>query len=180
MLQIYYTTTYIDLKYIRDLSKIDDNVMSISPQRGKENRPFVGVIVLINGQNYCIPLTSPKDKFKKMKSQVDFMKIFDESKKQPDGTYKLLGVLNINNMIPVSKEVLEKVDLAIHKKDSVEIKRAKILMQKQIAWCRDNADVIVNRANKVYDMVVNHPEKNSRLVKRSTKFRKLEEKLKKL
>ena len=71
--------------------------------------------------------TALKDKFKKMKSQVDFVKIFDESKKQPDGTYKLLGVLNVNNMIPASKEVLEKVDLAIHKKDSVEIKRAKIL-----------------------------------------------------
>lgn len=50
---------YIDLKYIRNLSNADDNVMSISPQRGKENRPFVGVIVLVNGMEYCIPLTSP-------------------------------------------------------------------------------------------------------------------------
>lgn len=59
---------YIDLKYIRDLSHTDDNVMSISPQRGKQNRPFVGVVVLMNGRNYCIPLTSPKDKFKNKKS----------------------------------------------------------------------------------------------------------------
>lgn len=29
---------YIDLKYIRNLSNVDDNVMSISPQRGKQNR----------------------------------------------------------------------------------------------------------------------------------------------
>lgn len=43
---------YIDLKYIRDLSHTDDNVMSISPQRGKQNRPFVGVVVLMNGRNY--------------------------------------------------------------------------------------------------------------------------------
>ena len=33
---------YIDLKYIRDLAKADDSVMSISPQRGKQNRPFAG------------------------------------------------------------------------------------------------------------------------------------------
>ena len=58
---------YIDLKYIRDLSKTDDNVMSISPQRSKENRPFLGVITVIGEQQYCIPLTSPKDKFKNKK-----------------------------------------------------------------------------------------------------------------
>jgi len=28
---------HINLKYIRDLSKVDDNVMSISPQRGNQN-----------------------------------------------------------------------------------------------------------------------------------------------
>ena len=67
---------YIDLKYIRNLSNADDNVMSISPQRGKENRPFVGVIVLVNGAEYCIPLTSPKDKFRTKKSRIDFIKIF--------------------------------------------------------------------------------------------------------
>ena len=42
---------YIDLKYIRDLSNVDDNVLSISPQRGKQNRPFVGVLLLLNGKN---------------------------------------------------------------------------------------------------------------------------------
>ena len=61
---------YIELKYIRDLANADNNVMSISPQRGKENRPFVGVIILVNGRKYCIPLTSPKSKFLNKKSQV--------------------------------------------------------------------------------------------------------------
>lgn len=73
---------YLDLKYIRDLSKIEDNIMSISPQRSKQNRPFVGVVTILNGRKYCIPLTSPKDKFSQKKSQVDFIKIFDESKKR--------------------------------------------------------------------------------------------------
>ena len=30
----------IDLKYVRDLSKADDKVMSVSPQAGKSTRPF--------------------------------------------------------------------------------------------------------------------------------------------
>ncbi len=165
---------YIDLKYIRNLSNADDNIMSISPQRGKQNRPFVGVILLLNGRKYCIPLTSPKDKFKKMKSKVDFLKIFDESKKDENGAPKLIGILNINNMIPVNETVISKVDLVIRDKEKPEIKVHKQLMQKQLKWCRDHVDTIENRANKVYDMVVNHPDKNRNLVKRSSKFVKLE------
>jgi len=169
---------YIDLKYIRNLSNADDSIMSISPQRGKENRPFVGVVVLINGQGYCIPLTSPKDKFRNKKSQIDFIKIFDKSRKDENNQYKLIGVLNINNMIPVADSLITKVDLAIHKNDSPEIKRAKELMQKQVSWCRENADVITNRANKVFDLVVNNPEKSKNLVNRSSNFIRLEQELK--
>ena len=165
---------YIDLKYIRDLSKVDDNVMSISPQRGKQKRPFVGVIVLLNGRRYCIPLTSPKFKFKTMKCQVDLLKIFDESKKDDNGAPKLIGVLNINNMIPVDEPFISKVDLTIHDNDRSNIKVHKQLMQKQLRWCRAHVDTIENRANKVYDMVVNHPDKNCKLVRRSSKFIKLE------
>ena len=69
---------YIDLKYIRKLANADSNVMSVSPQRGKAGRPFVGVVVLVNDRKYCIPLTSPKEKFLNKKSQVDFIKIFDD------------------------------------------------------------------------------------------------------
>lgn len=37
---------HIDIKYIRDLSRADDKVMSVSPQTEKENRPFVGIVVV--------------------------------------------------------------------------------------------------------------------------------------
>lgn len=171
---------YIDLKYIRDLSHTDDNVMSISPQRGKQNRPFVGVVVLMNGRKYCIPLTSPKDKFKNKKSQVDFIKVFDEERRDENGQFKLIGVLNINNMIPVDDRYIKKVNLAVLSNDKPDIAAKKRLMQKQIKWCRSHIDTIENRANKVYDMVVNHPDKNHNLVKRSSKFDKLETLLDKL
>lgn len=38
----------IDMKYVRNLSKVDDNVVSVSPQLNKENRPFIGIIILVN------------------------------------------------------------------------------------------------------------------------------------
>ncbi len=47
----------VDLKYVRDLAKVDDNVMSISPQIGKEVRPFIGIVIVANDKKYCIPLS---------------------------------------------------------------------------------------------------------------------------
>ena len=34
---------YIDLKYIRELHKIDEHVQSVSPQKGKARKPFLGL-----------------------------------------------------------------------------------------------------------------------------------------
>ena len=48
----------IDMKYIRNLVKIEDKVMSVSPQIGKETRPFVG-IVIICGILYNIYIKKP-------------------------------------------------------------------------------------------------------------------------
>ena len=43
---------HIDMKYIRDLAKADDNVMSISPQIGKNTRPFVGGSALLRAFDF--------------------------------------------------------------------------------------------------------------------------------
>ena len=48
----------LDMKYVRDLSKADDKVMSVSPQEHKENRPFVGIVVIMDGKKYCIPYST--------------------------------------------------------------------------------------------------------------------------
>lgn len=162
---------YINLKYIRDLSNADDKVLSVSPQLGKQNRPFVGIIILLNKQKYCIPLTSPKEKFKEKKSQLDLIKIYDNKKKNNP---KLIGVLSINNMIPVTDKVINEIDLVIHNNDSQEIKNHKHLLHKQISWCRSHTNIIENRAKKVYDLVVNHPEKKHNLTHRSLDFVRLE------
>lgn len=36
----------VDIKYIRNLHKIDDKVLSVSPQTGKDNRAFVDIVVI--------------------------------------------------------------------------------------------------------------------------------------
>lgn len=164
----------LDMKYIRALAKSDDNVMSISPQTGKQTRPFLGVIILLNGKSYCIPLTSPKQKFQKS-SGVDFIKIFDTESSIHNGSNKLIGVLNINNMIPVASSVIHKYNLVPTANDTPQKRAEKRLRAKQLNWCREHSDTIYNRANKVYKIVTETPEKNRNLVRRCCDFKKLEE-----
>ena len=49
---------YVNIKYIRNLHNVDDNVPSVSPQIGKQARPFLGIVALVNGSKFCIPFTS--------------------------------------------------------------------------------------------------------------------------
>lgn len=48
-------------------------------------------------------------------------------------------------------------------------------MQKQLSWCRDHSDTIINRANKVYSLITDFPDKNRNLTKRYVDFNKLEQ-----
>ena len=169
----------IDIKYVRDLAKADDNVMSVSPQVNKDTRPFVGIIILVNGQEYCVPLSSPKPKFENKKNAIDFMKIIDGSRKDELGRGKLIGALNFNNMLPVHESVLIPIDIRIKQEDSGKTVSYKRLLAKQLDWCQKNEDKLISHANRTYDIVTKYPEKSRDLVRRCCNFKKLEALLKK-
>lgn len=157
------------MKYIRELHNADDNVMSVSPQIGKAARPFLGVVVIMETKKYCIPLTSPrKDKFRG-KSKEDFIKIPDPKLKDEHGAPKIVGILNLNNMIPVSDKLIQKVNLYA----GTDFNRDLLINERK--WCRDNSDIIINRANKLYNKVTLTPEKDRNLTRRCCDFRKLEQ-----
>lgn len=157
----------LDIKYVRDLSKVDDNVFSVSPQEHKENRPFVGIIVVCDDKDYCIPLTSPKAKHQKMKNDIDFSKIKDKNE-------RIIGALNFNNMIPVNTSVIFSISIKANKNDTEKDKNYKELLNNQLDWCNDNIDNIIKKANKLYKMVTLTPEKNRKLTRRCCDFKKLE------
>ncbi|MGN0589492.1 MAG: type III toxin-antitoxin system ToxN/AbiQ family toxin [Ruminiclostridium sp.] len=164
----------IDLKYVRDLSFVDDNVMSVSPQIGKSSRPFVGILLLVEGQKYCVPLSSPKPKFQNKKNAIDFVRILDETKHNEHSTPVIIGVLNFNNMIPVADDVVTEIDIKINKGDSPKTAKYKELLTKQLDWCRKNELNILSHANRLYSLVTKHPEKNRNLTRRCCDFKKLE------
>ena len=155
------------MKYIRDLAKSDDNVMSVSPQIGKESRPFVGIVVICDKKPYCIPLTSPKPKHQQMKNDKDFSKMIDKNG-------KLIGAINFNNMIPITPNVITQIDIKVNSKDNKKDRAYKELLNDQLDWCNQNKDSIVKKANKLYQMVTETPDKSRNLTRRCCDFKKLE------
>ena len=132
----------IDMKYIRNLHNIDDRVLSVSPQIGKDERPFLGVIVICNAHKYCVPLSKPKKKHGKMRDKIDFKKIVYHE--------ELIGVLNFNLMIPVEDVLIQKIDTKIRKHDNADTRKKKELLIKELEWCNEHARDLTNTANVLY------------------------------
>ena len=72
----------------------------------KDNRKYIGVVFEIKGMKYFAPLSSFKDKHKKMKESIDFIKIKD------------YAVINLNNMIPVPDSQIVDIDINKEKEPS--------------------------------------------------------------
>ena len=155
----------LDMKYVRDLHRADDRVLSVSPQIHKNNRPFVGVVIILDKHKYCIPLSHPKEKHYSMKNDIDFSRIIVEN--------KLIGVLNFNSMIPVNDSVVSRLNLKINPWDMESEKAYKKLCIKELDWIQKNQDAIIKKANKLYFMVTTG-KANNNLMKRCLNFQRLE------
>lgn len=155
---------YIEESYCNFLRSINFQVA-----KTKESRPFIGIVLQINGYNYYAPLTSPKPKHLTMKNQTDFIKI--------DGGR--LGAINLNNMIPVPSERLQKISTILSETDSQERKAYIRLLRNQLSWCNktENKTAICKKAEKLYNSIV---QKTARpqLVNRCCDFLALEQQCK--
>ena len=159
---------WVDMKYIRDLHNADNRVSSVSPQIGKENRVYTGVVIICKTQKYVIPLSHPQKKHSTMKPSADFDKIYDRKG-------RLIAVLNFNLMIPVEDRQLTKVDLTIRNTDSREEKAYKNLCINEIEYCRTGnmQKKISDKASMLYDLCTNSKQ-NYKGKERCLDFRKLE------
>ena len=136
----------IDMKYVRNLMNIDHkNILSVSSQHHKNNRLFVGVIVMLGSHKYCIPLSSVegKSRFETMAENMTMRKIKDS-----DGN--VIGILNINNMIPVRDEYISKVDVyALPNKTDSEKKYRKKCIDEYEWLNNDNNEKEIRRLSEI-------------------------------
>ncbi|MCR4926707.1 MAG: type III toxin-antitoxin system ToxN/AbiQ family toxin [Lachnospiraceae bacterium] len=137
---------WIDMKYIRNLHNIDDRIMSVSPQIGKDERPFLGIIMICNNHKYCVPLSKAKNKHIRMRDKIDFKKIIYEG--------EFLGVLNYNLMIPVEDAQLHKIDTVIHKHDNADARKRKEHLIKELKWCNEHERDLRNTARVLYQKYI--------------------------
>jgi len=162
----------IDKDYVKYLHNYDNRVENID--YGEKTKPYIGIILKINDFNYYVPVSSAKPKHRNWKNSVDLFKIEDNS--------GLFGVLNINNMIPVSDEYLTKLKYSeIEKYRSFNSESEKInyirLLTKELNIVDSNEDLILKNANKLYEIKNNFPE--SKISMRCCNFKLLENESKK-
>lgn len=118
----------------------------------------------INNINYFAPLSSPKEKHKTMKNNLDFLKINNGRD----------GIINLNNMIPVPIKCCKRIDI---QEEISKDKKYGLILKYQYNWCNENKERIYSNANKLYSLIV-HNNANIRLKERCCDFKYLEEKYK--
>ena len=126
-------------EYINYLKKYDAKVEA--PNKGK--RPYVGVVLEIDGIKFYTPFTSPKEKLRKMKNTIDFRKI-------NQGIY---GAINFNNMIPVVESALLLIDI-----DAMEDSKYQRLLQNQYKCIKADREQIQLTAKRLRDTLFKKDE----------------------
>lgn len=154
----------VDYKYCDYLRKFDCKV----PYNAgfKEMRPFIGILFIVNDCEYFAPLSSPKAKHLHMKNNIDFIKI-------DNGNY---GVVNFNNMIPVTPNNYQLFDLNAVPQNTHELKWQNLL-KSQLLWLNKNIKYVKSKAIKLYDMYKNN-NLDERIKSRCCNFILLEKKCK--
>ena len=117
-------------EYIKYLSNYQAHIFA----QQNRNRKYIGIVLEIQGMRYFAPLSSYKEKHKRMTERIDFIKIKD------------YAVINLNNMIPVPNSQIVDIDINKEKDpgyrfllqaESREINRQKTKIRK-------NAELVYN------------------------------------
>jgi protein AbiQ len=125
----------VDDDYISYLRKHDETVF-----KNKVRRPYIGVVLEINECKYLAPLSSQDKQHK----NLTIFRIYEKGNNK-----NKLGVLHLNNMIPILDTVITEV-----KFKEQEIKY-RSLLEKQFKYIKSEQDTIKNQAKKLYEHVIN-------------------------
>ena len=149
-------------EYVKYMSQFDKKISKSYDEKAR--RPFIGIVLNVDGILYFAPFSSPKAKHLKMKNTIDFLKIDNGN----------LGAINFNNMMPIPIDQCVKIDVANESDQTY-----KTLLYKQINWCNEkgNTLVILNKAKNLYNKVINK-KLPQRIIDRCCDFKMLEEKSK--
>ena len=158
----------VNKEYVKYLKLFDNKVENIDYD--KNIKPYIGIVLNIDSFKYYVPISSPKEKHYKMEEDIDFIKIIDKKG-------SILGVLNLNNMIPILDSEIE--ELKYDEIDEIKTfnnEREKqlylMLLRLEIKIMNGKVEKILRNASKLYDLKGKKPK--SKIAKRCCDFKKLE------
>ena len=158
----------ISEEYLSHLRSVEPHIPN--SEYGKYKfKPFFGVLFERNGLYYVTQVSSVKDRHRKMKQSMDFLKIHEKK------TNKLIAVINLNYMFPVPKsefKYLEYNEIDAYREFSSEKEKSQYIhfLKKEIKLINElNAEIA---AKKLYDLKNRYPE--NVIAERCIEFKELE------
>ena len=160
-------------KYISYLREYVPNVYSNKAGNRTHTRKYIGVVIEINGYNYYVPLSSPKDTDYQIagknrvikKSIVPIIRVVSKNK---DGNKELKATLRISHMIPVPTSELDLYDL-----ENENDLRYKDLIQTEMIFIRKNRNKLQSNAELLYKQKSEN-DNSAGYVKAALDYKKLE------
>lgn len=136
--------------YIEYLRKSVPNVYSNKIENRVHTRKYVGIVLRIEGYNYYVPMSSPKETDYQIagdnkvikKSIVPIIRIVVKNSK---GEKELKGTLRISHMIPVPDNELELYNIGEEADGAY-----KDLIENEIIFIRKNKEKILKNAQLMY------------------------------
>lgn len=121
---------------------------------------------------YYVPISSTKKKYYNVKSNIDLYKIKNND--------KILGVLNLNNMIPIKEKYIKKLKYSEIEqyrrfKNKVDKEKYINLLNRELQIINKEQEEIKKNAEKLYNYIIKRPKSN--IAKRCCNFKLLEEKI---
>lgn len=135
----------VEEDYIRHLRSVDDKV-----RLSKGTRPYIGVVLTINEIDYLAPLTSySEDKREKFES-IPENSLLSFKMYELGNEDNRLGMVQLNNMIPVLDSEIALIDISILEKQDEKYAN---LLNIQQQYLRKNQEDLQKRAKKLYGAV---------------------------
>ena len=150
-----------------------------------DNKPYLGILINNENNQYVIPLSSAKEKHKLWKNTDTNRFLVYEScdksslsknaiyKENPDGSIKhILSAIDLKKMIPVKEGIYSIVDLVAKQNDTTEERNYKNLLNKEFSFCLKILPSIIQKANKLYNKQI----ETGKIIKFCCNFKLIEEK----
>lgn len=147
----------IDINYLRYLNGIEPEVQ-FTEEKDYTQKPFLGIVVVVDTYFYFIPLTSGKLKHIKWKNVGPAHYLIYEQVKKDElckhdifksisdtEALKILAALDLKKMIPVRDSLYTRINFS-----SLSDRKYADLLEKEYRFCQKLQDGILSKVTQIY------------------------------